>query len=64
MRNSTARKRVMAILESMPESASVSKLVVDLCLRLKIEQRLKDARSGDTISHAEAKRRLRRWLSR
>lgn len=64
MKSTTVRRRALAILLSMPDEASVDDVLSGLYFRLKIEQRLQEAREGRTVSHAEAKHRLRRWLSR
>lgn len=60
----TAKRRAQQALRRVPDDATADALLAELYFRLKVEGRLSEARAGRTITHTEAKRRLRRWLSR
>ena len=57
----TAKQRIKNILEEQPEDASYEELLRELALDRMIESGLDDVRSGKTISHEEALRRIQGW---
>jgi predicted transcriptional regulator len=60
----TAKEQVRQILANLPEDASLEDIQYHLFVRQKIQQGLDDIDAGRTISHAEAQRRLAKWLTK
>ena len=60
----TPKQQVQAILENLPEDASLEDIQYHIYVRQKIEQGLEDAAAGRVISHEEVQRRLAKWLSK
>ncbi|MGQ0634610.1 MAG: hypothetical protein ACT4QC_08365 [Planctomycetaceae bacterium] len=58
----TAKSDVRAILDQLPDDASLEDIQYRIYVRQKIERGLQDAREGRTVSHAEAEKRLQKWL--
>ncbi|MFN0052682.1 MAG: hypothetical protein ACKV0T_10860 [Planctomycetales bacterium] len=59
---STAKTDVRAILDRLPEDASLEDIQYQIYVRQKIERGLKDVREGRTVTHEEAQRQLEKWL--
>jgi predicted transcriptional regulator len=60
----TAKTEVLAILDQLPDDASLEDIQYRIYVRQKIERGLRDADEGRTVSHEEAKRRLQKWLQK
>ena len=55
---SSAKDAARQIIEQLPEQATWDDIMYELYVKQKIEESLKAAEEGRTISHEEAKRRL------
>ncbi len=62
MSESTAKQKVLEALEKLPADASVEDAIERLVLLAKIERGLAELDAGKGVDHAEAKRRLLRYL--
>jgi predicted transcriptional regulator len=58
----TTREKVIQIVQDLPEDASVEDAMEKLLLLAKIERGIEQADSGQTVSHAEVKERMAKWL--
>jgi len=54
----SAKEAARRIIEQLPEQATWDDIMYELYVKQKIEEGLKAAEEGRTISHEEAKRRL------
>jgi predicted transcriptional regulator len=60
----TAKEEIRELLENLPDDASFEDIQYHLYVRQKIQRGLEAANEGRTITHAEAVRRMSRWLER
>lgn len=50
------------MIERLPESATVPDIMAELYFRQNVDEGLKELDEGKSVSHAEAKKRLKKWL--
>lgn len=60
----TAKDEVRALLDTLPDDASLQDIQYHLYVRQKVLKGLEDAELGRTFSHEEAVRRMARWLDK
>ena len=60
----TAKDEVRALLEKLPDDASLNDIQYHIYVRQKIERGLEAIRKGNVVSQEEMERRLARWLAR
>ncbi len=53
-----AKERVLEAVRALPEEATVEDAMERLYFFAKVEEGLRQAEAGDTVSHEEAKRRI------
>lgn len=58
----TTKGDVIHILERLPEDASLETMIYEIYFRQKVDRGLRQLDEGKTISHAEVKRSVARWL--
>lgn len=58
----TTREKVIQVVQSLPDDASVEDAMERLLLLAKIERGIQQADSGQTIAHEEVKQRMAKWL--
>ena len=58
----TKKQKILKALRAQPDNASHQDAMERLAFLAKIEEGLKQADSGQTISHAQLKRKMGRWL--
>jgi len=58
----TEKEKILKVIEGLPDTATVEDVMNELYFRQVVDQGLKDAADGRTIPHAEAKKRLAKWL--
>jgi len=56
-----AKRRVLAIVEHLPDDSSYDEILHELAFARMIERGLADAREGRTFEHEEIRRRARSW---
>ena len=56
------KEKIQKVVESLPDDARVEDAMERLYLLYKIEKGCSQADTGRTVTHEEAKRRLRKWL--
>jgi hypothetical protein len=60
----SAKDEVLDLLKGLPDEASLEDIQYHIYVRQKVQKGLDAVCEGRTISHAEAKRRLSRWLEK
>jgi len=58
MAESSVKERVLAAVRGLPENATVEDAMERLYFLAKIEEGLRQADAGQTVSHEEARRRI------
>ena len=58
----TTKERVQQAVNSLPEDASIEDAMERLLFLAKVERGLQQADAGQTISHAEVKEKMAKWL--
>ena len=61
MTATTVKQKVLKAVEEMSPDATFSDIMERLYFLYKIEQGLEQVEIGDTLSHAEAKKRIKTW---
>ncbi|MDE0227764.1 MAG: hypothetical protein OXJ62_02785 [Spirochaetaceae bacterium] len=59
---STMKSKMESLIRNLPENASIEDAIERLFLLHKIEKGIEQADAGLTVSHEEARQRLRKWL--
>ncbi len=59
----SAKALLRAVIEAQPEDASYEEIMRELAFERMIERGLADVRTGRSVSHEEALRRIRAWQS-
>ena len=62
MPDTCEKEKIQKVVESLPDDAHVEDAMERLYLLYKIEKGCRQADAGRTVTHEEAKRRLRKWL--
>ncbi len=62
MTGTTVKEKILKALEEMPQDVSFSEVMERLYFLQKVDQGIKQVADGDTISHADAKARIKKWL--
>ncbi|MCY4483460.1 MAG: hypothetical protein OXC12_11330 [Spirochaetaceae bacterium] len=62
MQSTTLKSKMESLVRSLPENASIEDAMERLFLLHKIEKGIEQADARLTVSHDEARRRLRKWL--
>jgi len=63
MPTKTAKEEVRAVLDELPDEASMDEIVDRLQLRQLLLRRIAQTGDGEIVSHEEAMKRLGRWQS-
>ena len=58
----SAKRAALTIIQKMPENASLEELMYQLYFRQRVERGIRELRERKTVSHAEVKRGLAKWL--
>lgn len=56
------KQNILKAVKTLPEDTSIEEAMEKLYLLLKIEKGCRQADSGKTVSHAEAVKRMKKWL--
>ncbi len=59
----TVKDQVLKAMEDLPQNASIEDAMDKLYLLYKINRGIEQANNGQKISHGEAKKRMKKWLS-
>ena len=62
MEPQTAKGRILQLVQSLPDNASIEDAMDRLYLLYKVDKGIEQADSGQKVSHEEARQRLKRWL--
>ena len=62
MQSTTLKSKMESLISNLPENASIEDAMEKLFLLYKIEKGVEQADAGLTVSHEDAKQRLRKWL--
>ena len=60
---SSTKDRVLEMIRRLPDDVTIDDIMAELYFRQKVDQGLRQLDAGEGIDHAEAKKRLDRWLS-
>jgi len=58
----TEKQNILKTVQSLPENTSIEEVMEKLYFLLKVEKGCQQADSGKTVSHAEAVKRMKKWL--
>ena len=61
MANST-KQVALKLIENLPDDASLEEVMYELYFRQRVDRGLRELDEGKTVSHAEIKRSLAKWL--
>ena len=56
------KEKLIKSIESLPENFSIDEVIDRIVLLQKIEIGLEQSKKGETYSHSEAKKKLKKWL--
>lgn len=59
----TEKERLVDAIQGLPADATVEDAMERLLLLAKIDRGIREADSGQTISHADVKQRMAKWLN-
>ena len=59
----TTKESVLHAVQNLPDNASIEDAMERLLFLAKIEKGLEQAATGKTISHANVKKRMAKWLN-
>lgn len=62
MEPQTAKARILQLVQSLPDNASIEDAMNKLYFLYKVDKGLEQADSGQKVSHEEARQRLQQWL--
>ena len=62
MQSTSLKVKMAKLIRDLPDDANIEDAMEKLLLLHKIEKGIKQVDEGRTLSHDEAKHRLRRWL--
>ena len=57
----TAKDKVKALVDALPEDASLEDILKELAYEQMVNKGLSDARAGRVISNEEMKKRIQKW---
>ncbi len=58
----SAKQAALTLIQRMPENASLEEVMYNLYFRQRVDRGIRELRKGKTVSHAEVKRSLAKWL--
>ena len=58
----TVKRQIMALIEELPEEATLDEIEYHLYVRRKIERSKEASERGEVITHEEMKARVGQWL--
>lgn len=61
MVDTTVKDKVIRAVEKMPPDVSFEELMEQIYLLYKIDRGLKQVEAGDTMSHQEFEKRIKKW---
>ena len=59
----STKEQVIKVIEELPQDASIEDAMEKLYVLYKIEKGIKQADQGKKVSHEEAKKRMKEWLT-
>ncbi len=62
MEPQTAKAKILQLVQSLPDNASIEDAMHKLYFLYKVDKGLEQADSGQKVSHEEARQRLQKWL--
>ncbi|NIR50447.1 hypothetical protein GWO43_18235 [candidate division KSB1 bacterium] len=58
----TVKEKVLKAVQALPDESSFEDVMERVYFLYKVEKGLQQADSGETVSHEEAKLRMKKWL--
>ena len=59
----SAKQASLRLIERLDENVSFEEIMYELHILQKIKQGVQDVEAGNTVSHEQAKEKLKKWLS-
>lgn len=59
----TVKERAVQLIARLPDDASVSDIMAEFYVQLKIKRGLADLDQGQVVDHATVKERLKKWTA-
>ena len=56
------KEKTQKVIQNLPDDVHIEDAMQRLCLLHKVEKGCQQADAGQTVSHEEAKRQLKKWL--
>jgi len=56
----TVKQKILQVVERLPDTATLEDAIERLCFLTKVEEGRRQSDAGETVTHAEAVRQLRR----
>jgi hypothetical protein len=56
------KQAALTLIQRMPENASLEEVMYNLYFRQRVDRGIRELGEGKTVSHAEVKRSLAKWL--
>jgi len=57
-----SKRTALRIIQQLPDEASLEDIMYELYVRQRIDRGLRELAAGRTVSHAEVKRSVAKWL--
>lgn len=57
-----SKRAALRIIQQLPDEASLEEIMYELYVRQRIDRGLRELAAGRTVSHAEVKRSVAKWL--
>jgi len=59
----TTKEKAVKLISKLPDDVTASDIIAELYVQLKVETGLEELEGGKGVSHAEAKKRLKKWTA-
>jgi hypothetical protein len=59
----TPKQATIELLDSLPDNISYETILAELLFKIQVLERSEGVDRGEVVSHAEARKRLARWLN-
>lgn len=57
----TTKERAVEIIARLPDEATISDIMSELYVQMKVEEGVRQADAGELLEHEEVEKRLRKW---
>lgn len=57
-----AKEEAIKLIQKLPDECTITDIMAELYFKQKVEQGLKDIEEGRTMTHAEVRKRMTKWV--